>query len=99
MDPSPGLSQVALEPARGWRFDVAPGQTLLAAALAHGLPWPASCRNGTCRTCRCRVLTGKVRHLIAWPGLLAEEKAEGWILPCVAEPLTPVTLALPSLPP
>jgi ferredoxin len=24
------------------------------------------------------------RHTIEWPGLSAEEKAEGWILPCVA---------------
>lgn len=89
------MSLVATVPAAGWRFAVAPGQTLLAAALAADLPWPASCRNGTCRTCRCRVMSGQVRHRIDWPGLLAEEKAEGWILPCVAEPLGPVTLALP----
>jgi ferredoxin len=27
-----------------------------------------------------------VRYRVEWPGLLAEEKAEGWILPCVALP-------------
>lgn len=98
VDPSAGLSPEAVaaaEPARGWQFSVASGHTLLTAALAAGLPWPASCRNGTCRTCRCRLLSGEVRTLVEWPGLLAEEKAEGWILPCVAVPLGPVTLALP----
>eukprot|EP01031_Cornospumella_fuschlensis_P047705 gene47705-58443_t len=29
---------------------------------------------------------GRIEHRIPWPGLSAEEKAEGLILPCVAEP-------------
>jgi hypothetical protein len=36
-----------------------------------------------------------VRYRIEWPGLAAEEKAEGWILPCVAEPEAAVTLDAP----
>lgn len=68
----------------GAAFDAAPGRSLLASALAQGVDWPRSCRNGTCRECRCRVVEGRARHLIAWPGLSAEEKREGWILPCVA---------------
>jgi hypothetical protein len=32
----------------------------------------------------CQLKNGKVRYKIEWPGLTAEEKAEGWILPCVA---------------
>jgi hypothetical protein len=31
-----------------------------------------------------RTLGGRVRYEIDWPGLSAEEKAQGWILPCVA---------------
>ena len=68
----------------GVTLPLQPGQTLLQAALAAGIHLPASCRNGTCRTCMCRLAAGRVRYLIDWPGLLAEEKAEGWILPCVA---------------
>ncbi|MGM9488624.1 2Fe-2S iron-sulfur cluster-binding protein [Ideonella sp. YS5] len=84
--PSPVLR---IEPA-GWTVPVADGQSLLEAAQAAGIRLPRSCRNGSCRACRCRLLQGHVRYRVEWPGLLAEEKAEGWILPCVAladEPL------------
>jgi len=74
---------------------VAPGQTLLQAALAHGGDWPRACRNGTCRTCLGRLGQGSVRYTIEWPGLSAEEKAEGCVLPCVALPLSDVTLLPP----
>ena len=80
LPPSPMLTVQPL----GATIPLQPGQTLLQAALAAGIRLPASCRNGTCRTCMCRLAAGRVRYLIDWPGLLAEEKAEGWILPCVA---------------
>ena len=87
--------RVRVDP-RGFGFDTAPGQTLLRAADAAGIELPSSCRNGTCRTCLCRLRSGEVRHTIDWPGLSAEEKTEGWILPCVAEPLTDVVLDVPA---
>ena len=74
---------------------VAPGQTLLQAMLAQGVEWPRSCRNGTCRTCLGRLGAGQVRHTVEWPGLSAEEKAEGCVLPCVAVPLGNVSLLPP----
>ncbi|MDB5879346.1 MAG: ferredoxin [Variovorax sp.] len=84
----------------GFEFEAESGQTLLRAAEAAGIELPSSCRNGTCRTCICLVSagagTGAVRHTIDWPGLSAEEKAEGWILPCVAEALGDVTLDSPG---
>jgi ferredoxin len=80
----------------GFEFDIAPDQTLVHAADDAGVELPSSCRNGTCRTCICRLLDGEVRHAIEWPGLSAEEKAEGWILPCVALPLGDVTLDVPG---
>ena len=79
----------------GWRVPVAAGDTLLQAALAAGLKLPSSCRNGSCRECRCRVLAGTARHTIEWPGLSAEEKSEGWILPCVATPLSDLVIEAP----
>lgn len=87
--------RVRVDP-RGFEFDTVPGQTLLRAADAAGIELPSSCRNGTCRTCLCRLRVGEVRHTIDWPGLSAEEKVEGWILPCVAEPLTDVVLDVPA---
>lgn len=81
--PAPRLPRATLHPS-GRQFPVAFGRSLLEAALDAGWRLPRSCRNGTCRACRCRLLEGAVRYRIEWPGLLAEEKAEGWILPCVA---------------
>ncbi len=87
--------KVRLEPS-GLDFEAEAGATLLKAAEAAGLELPSSCRNGTCRTCICRRLAGETRHIIEWPGLSAEEKAEGWILPCVAEALGDLTLEVPG---
>ena len=87
--------KIRIEPA-GLEFDAAPGRTVLQAAHDAGIELPTSCRNGTCRTCMCRMQEGgAVRYNIEWPGLLREEKDEGWILPCVAEPLTELHLHIP----
>lgn len=83
MDDIPKKFQVVIQP-QGWGFSAAAGQTLLEAARAAGIALPSSCRNGTCRTCMCFLLDGTVEYQIAWPGLSREEKAEGYILPCVA---------------
>ncbi|MDH0866194.1 2Fe-2S iron-sulfur cluster-binding protein [Mitsuaria sp. GD03876] len=80
--PSPSHS-VELLP-HGWRFDAPEDQTLLLAALDHGLRLAHSCRNGTCRACIAKLVSGRIEYRIEWPGLSREEKAEGWILPCVA---------------
>ncbi|MDP4299087.1 2Fe-2S iron-sulfur cluster binding domain-containing protein [Leptothrix discophora] len=69
----------------GTRIEVPSGTDLVSAAQAAGWRWPRSCRNGTCRTCRVRVIAGEAVHRIDWPGLSREELAEGWVLPCVCE--------------
>ena len=76
---------VVLEPS-GRRFDAPAGVPLLQAAREAGLVLPSSCRNGTCRACICRLISGRVRHAVEWPGLSADEKRGGFILPCVAIP-------------
>jgi ferredoxin len=76
-------------------FEAAPGASLLAAAEAAGIDLPSSCRNGTCRTCICRVRSGTAGHLIEWPGLSFDEKRDGWILPCVALALGDLELEAP----
>ncbi len=73
-------------------FQVAPDQTVLSAALAAGVPLAKSCRNGTCRACRCKLLQGSAEHTIEWPGLSRDEKAEGWVLPCVLRALSDCVL-------
>jgi ferredoxin len=80
----------------GLQCPVAPGQSLLEAALAAGIQLARSCRNGTCRACMCRLLEGQVRYRVDWPGLSPDEKDEGWTLPCVAMPLGDVSLDVPA---
>lgn len=88
---APATFDVHLRPS-GRRFAAPAGRTLLASALAAGIELPNSCRNGTCRACLRPLLTGEVHYRIAWPGLLPEEKAGGWVLPCVAYPASDVVL-------
>ncbi len=76
--------QVRLEP-DGWAFTATADQSVLQAALAAGVELESSCRNGTCRSCLCRLVAGNVAYPMAWPGVSAEEQAEGWFLPCVAQ--------------
>ena len=85
---------VRLEPG-GTGFAAPADQPLLLAAEQAGLQLPSACRNGTCRTCMCRVLSGQVGYRIRWPGLLAEEKAQGWILPCIAHAHSDLVLTAP----
>jgi len=79
-----------LEPAAA--FEAADGASLLEAAQEAGVVMQSSCRNGTCRTCMRKLDAGTVKYRIAWPGLTLEERGEGWVLPCVAEPTSDVVL-------
>ncbi len=72
--------------------DAWPDQPLLQSLEAGGIDWPSSCRNGTCRTCFGQLVSGAVHYKIEWPGLTAEEKAQGCVLPCVASPVSDVVL-------
>ena len=82
---------ITLEPT-SWDFAASDSLTLLAAAEKAGITLPSSCRNGTCRTCMCRMLKGRVRHTVEWPGLSRDEKQQGYILPCVALAESDITL-------
>ncbi len=77
------LHTIVLHPS-GLRFTADGETSLLLAAESAGVDLPSSCRNGTCRTCICRLRSGAAAHLIEWPGLSFDEKREGYILPCVA---------------
>ena len=86
--------RILLHPS-GLAFMAKPGASILQAAEAAGVELPSSCRNGTCRTCICRVRSGQAAHTIAWPGLSFDEKREGHILPCVAVAVTDLEIEVP----
>ncbi len=79
----------------GQCFHAWKNHSLLDAMEQSGLTWPSSCRSGTCRTCLGTLVQGEVRYEMPWPGISAEEKAEGCVLPCVAYPVTDVVLKDP----
>lgn len=76
-------------------FDGEVGLTVLESSLLSDVAMSSSCRNGTCRTCMCRLVSGSIDYQIEWPGLSQEEKEEGWFLPCVAVPRSDLILSLP----
>ena len=86
---------VLLQPS-GLQFDATDEATLLDAAQLDGVRIPTSCRNGTCRTCMCRLASGRIVYRIEWPGLTPEEKADNYILPCVAYPQSDLVIEAPA---
>jgi ferredoxin-NADP reductase len=62
--------------------DVSPRQTLLEAAEAVDGAIPSLCRSGVCRTCRTRLVSGKVE--CTSDALDDDDRADGYTLPCVA---------------
>lgn len=95
MPPDHAPLHLLIQPS-GLQLSISSDRTLLEAALLTGVTLPSSCRNGTCRTCLCHLLSGQIRYQIDWPGLSAEEKAQGCILPCVAYPLSDLIIAMPG---
>ncbi|SFQ07157.1 hypothetical protein SAMN05421854_108363 [Amycolatopsis rubida] len=70
---------------------VEPGQTLLDAGLAAGLPMPYSCTVGNCGDCMVKLCGGEVA--MNGPNCLTpRQKADGYILTCMSCPMSKVTL-------
>jgi ferredoxin-NADP reductase len=59
------------------------GSTLLDLAERNGVQIPFGCRQGQCGTCATRVLSGTVEMDVE-AGLTAEQKNDGYVLPCVS---------------
>lgn len=68
--------------------DVAAGQTILEALLAHGLDIDSVCREGICGTCETKVLDGIPDHR---DSILDEDERAGnaTMMVCVSRALSP----------
>ena len=75
------------------RFDCAGDETILAAALRASLLLPYGCRDGACGSCKSKIVEGEVDYGHSQMSTLTDtEKKQGYVLPCVARPLSDVTL-------
>ncbi|MFQ5468923.1 MAG: CDP-6-deoxy-delta-3,4-glucoseen reductase [Gammaproteobacteria bacterium] len=78
--------KVVIEPSQRI-FTVEQGESILDAALRHGLNLPYGCRNAVCGSCKGQLLEGQVEYGEFEPeGLTKEEQDRGLILFCRAIP-------------
>lgn len=75
----------------GRSVPVEPGQTLLDAGIAAGIPLRSNCADGMCGTCKVRTLAGEVTMHHAG-GIREREIRDGMILPCCSRPEGDVVL-------
>lgn len=74
----------------GDTIEAQPQETLLAALERSGYHPEYSCRVGSCGTCKLRVLAGQVNPV--GEALSDADRAEGYVLSCIAHPIGDVTL-------
>ena len=73
----------------GRRVECGPDRTVLDAFLRAGVWMPNSCNQGTCGTCKIRVVSGEVDHGASpLDTLTGDERSAGLALACQARPLT-----------
>ncbi|MFM9967138.1 MAG: CDP-6-deoxy-delta-3,4-glucoseen reductase [Burkholderiales bacterium] len=91
--------QVTLQPS-GHTFQVEEGKRILDAGLAAGHAMPYSCRAGTCRTCRGKIIEGSVSYgtnMVSDAYLPPEHRAMGLALLCSAVPESDLVIELKEL--
>lgn len=76
----------------GNTYPAEPGETVLTCLERHGVSVPSFCRNGACQTCLLKVTEG-IAPPKAQIGLKESWKRQGFVLSCVCETTTPLTLA------
>jgi 3-ketosteroid 9alpha-monooxygenase subunit B len=64
------------------------GETLLQSARRAGLSPPFSCEAGNCATCIAHITEGEIKMRVN-DALDDDEIADGWVLTCQSEPITP----------
>lgn len=74
---------------------VAPGETILSAGIAAGLPLPHGCKFGNCGACKCRLVSGDIHHDKHSAFALTDaDRADGLILACRATPRSDLAIEL-----
>lgn len=89
--------QVDVQPV-GLAFEISTEQTLLEAALADGMMLRHSCREGTCGSCKGKVLAGQVDHADSDLAVLTQaERDDGYALFCRAKACSDLQIHAPEV--
>ena len=88
-EPGPGAEEeVSMTFAKTGKTVIARrGEGVIRVAEANGIAMDYSCRNGECGSCRCKLLAGEV-DMPDKISLTAKERKAGFILACVARPVS-----------
>ena len=77
----------------GRSFEAESQETMLAAGIRQGIGLPYGCKEGACGSCKCRKISGTVKHgPHQEKALSAQEEADGYVLTCVGVAQTDVVL-------
>ena len=83
---------VTVQPS-GRAFTVPVGDSVLMAGIKQSIPLPYGCKDGACGSCKCKILSGTVRHSNHQSkALTPQEEASGFVLTCCATPLSDLVL-------
>jgi CDP-4-dehydro-6-deoxyglucose reductase len=77
----------------GEAFDVAPDETVLAAAQRANVALAHDCQLGGCGTCRVKLLAGSVSYTEPPLALTPEEESAGYALCCQATPISDLVIS------
>lgn len=78
-------------------FEVASGESVLAAALRSNVKLPHECTLGGCGTCRVKLEQGSVAYAQFPMALSEEEAALGYALACQARPQSDLVISVPRV--
>ncbi len=88
---------IHIEPS-GHELHAEPDESVLDAALRQGLALPYGCRNGACRSCKGRILEGRVEYPGGAPkSLTSLDVAQGFALLCMAHPTTDLRIEVEEI--
>jgi len=76
------------------RFPVESGETVLEAALRHGIGLPYGCRNGACGSCVATLESGSVYYPKGGPEALDGENVTGKLILCQAHPQSDLVISV-----
>ena len=79
-------------------FDAGADESVLEAALRHGLNLPHSCRGGSCLSCQAKLVSGEVHYPKGRPPALTDEDVrDSKVLLCQAQPLADLVVEVKAV--